>query len=323
MTVSLQELFDNGCHLGHPREKWHPRMKPWIYCERDGIHLFDLEKTAAQLEKAKARIAELKAAGKNVVVVATKKQASEMVRELTEQAEVMYVVNRCPGGLITNWEQVRRSIKRMSEIETGLAGDKYNDLTKYERMLLEKELARLERLFGGLKGLKTKPDALFVVDAQKEKNAVAEALKEKVEIIAMVDTNTDPTSIDLVIPTNDDAISAIRLVVSEALGVRTAGASVKVKAAAESTPVKTEENTDESAKTADKALEETLEKAETKVKKTAVKAKKVVKAQKAVAEEAVKEVKAKVAKTVKKAKTTKKAATKKTEEKADDSDKKE
>ncbi|MBQ6450202.1 30S ribosomal protein S2 [bacterium] len=220
MTVSLQELFDAGCHLGHPREKWHPRMRSWIYCEQDGIHLIDLEKTAAQLEKAKARIQELKTSGKNVVVVATKKQASEMVRDLAIESGVMYIVNRWPGGLLTNWEQVRRSVKRMSDIEQGLANGRYKDLTKYERMLLEKELARLERLFGGLKGLKNKPDALFVVDAQKEKNAVREAIKEKVEIIAMVDTNTDPTGISLVVPTNDDAISAIRLVVSEALSVR-------------------------------------------------------------------------------------------------------
>lgn len=220
MTVSLQELFDSGCHLGHPREKWHPRMREWIYCEQDGIHLINLEKTAAQLEKARVRIQELKESGKSVVIVATKKQASELVHDLAEQSGMMYIINRWPGGLITNWEQVRRSIKRMNEIEQGLATDRFKDYTKYERMLLEKELARLERLFGGLKGLKNKPDALFVVDAQKEKNAVHEALKEKVELIAMVDTNTDPTGISLVIPTNDDAISAIRLIVSEALGVR-------------------------------------------------------------------------------------------------------
>ena len=245
MTVTLQELFDAGCHLGHPREKWHPRMKPWIYCEQDGIHLFDLEKTAAQLEKARARIQELKENKKSVVVVATKKQAVELVRDLAGQAGLMYVVNRWPGGLITNWDQVRRSIRRMNEIETGLATDKYKDLTKYERLLLEKELSRLERLFGGLKDLRNKPDALFVVDAQKEKNAVAEAIKEKVEIIAMVDTNTDPTGISLPIPTNDDAISAIRLVVSEALGVRRPGEQVKAY-----TPSKEEEAKKE--KTVDK-----------------------------------------------------------------------
>ena len=239
MTVTLQELFDAGCYLGHPAEKWHPRMKPWIYGERDGIHIFDLEKTAAQLEKARLRIQELKEAHKSVVVVATKKQASEMVEDLAKQAGVMYIANRWPGGLITNWEQVRRSIRRMNDIEDGLAHDKYKELTKYERLLLEKELARLERLFGGLKELRNKPDALFVIDAQKEKNAVREALKEQVEVIALVDTNTDPTGISLVIPTNDDAISSIRLVVSEALGVCGGQASAKKIVTPESTAATT------------------------------------------------------------------------------------
>ncbi|MBQ6437934.1 30S ribosomal protein S2 [bacterium] len=267
MAVALQVLFDNGCHLGHPAEKWHPRMKQWIYGVRDGIHIFDLEKTAAQLEKARARIQELKELKKSVVVVATKKQAAELVQDLAETAGLMYVVNRWPGGLITNWEQVRKSIKRMNDIEDGLAHNKFQDLTKYERLLLEKELARLERLFGGLKNLHARPDALFVVDAQKEKNAVHEALKEKVEVIAMVDTNTDPTGISLVIPTNDDAISSIRLIVSEALGVRREAPTVRVaKSAAK------EEKQEE------KAAEEKEDKKSTKVEeKTEESTKKTVK----------------------------------------------
>ena len=221
MTVSLQELFDAGAHLGHQAQKWHPRIKPWIYCEQDGIHIFDLEKTLQQLEAAKKRIQELKASGKSVIVVATKKQASEIVMNLAIQAKVMYVINRWPGGLITNWEQVRKSIKRMNDIEAGLAGDKYQDFTKYERLLLEKQLSRLKRLFGGLKELKNKPDALLVIDGMKEQNAVAEALKEGVELIGLIDSNTDPTGINLPIPANDDALSSIRLIVAEVLGVAT------------------------------------------------------------------------------------------------------
>lgn len=221
MTVSLQELFDAGAHLGHQAQKWHPRIKPWIYCEQDGIHIFDLEKTLQQLEAAKKRIQELKASGKSVIVVATKKQASEIVMNLAIQAKVMYVINRWPGGLITNWEQVRKSIKRMNDIEAGLAGDKYQDFTKYERLLLEKQLSRLKRLFGGLKELKNKPDALLVIDGMKEQNAVAEALKEGVELIGLIDSNTDPTGINLPIPANDDALSSIRLIVAEVLVVAT------------------------------------------------------------------------------------------------------
>ena len=163
MSTTLQELFDAGAHLGHKAEKWHPRMKQWIYGEQDGIHLFDLEKTLSQLEAAKKRIQQLKSEGKSVVVVATKKQVSEIVMNLAIQAGVMYVVNRWPGGLITNWDQVHKSIKKMNEIETGLSGDKYQDYTKYERLLLEKQLNRLKRLFGGLKELKNKPDALLEI----------------------------------------------------------------------------------------------------------------------------------------------------------------
>jgi small subunit ribosomal protein S2 len=221
MTVSLQELFDAGVHLGHQAQKWHPKMKPWIYCEQNGIHLFDLEKTAAQLQRATDRLAELKKAGKSVIVVATKKQAAEIVPALAEQAQVMYIVNRWPGGLITNWEQIRKSIKRMGEIEVGLQGDKYREYTKYERLLLEKELSRLRRLFGGVKDLKNKPDALFVVDVMKEKNAVHEALKENVEIIALIDSNTDPTGIAIPVPGNDDALSSIKLIIAAVLGVQT------------------------------------------------------------------------------------------------------
>lgn len=243
MSTTLQELFDAGAHLGHRAEKWHPRMKQWIYGEQDGIHLFDLEKTLSQLEAAKKRIQQLKSEGKSVVVVATKKQVSEIVMNLAIQAGVMYVVNRWPGGLITNWDQVHKSIKKMNEIETGLSGDKYQDYTKYERLLLEKQLNRLKRLFGGLKELKNKPDALLVIDGCKERNAVAEAIKEKVEIIGLIDSNTDPTGISLPIPANDDALSSVRLIVTEVLSVTADDKKVTAKVekpADDKVPVKEE-----------------------------------------------------------------------------------
>jgi small subunit ribosomal protein S2 len=238
MTVSLQELFDAGAHLGHQARKWHPKMREWIYTEQDGIHIFDLEKTLVQLEKAKKRLQELQEQGKNLVVVATKKQAAEIINEVAEKAGVMYIVNRWPGGLITNWDQVKKSIKRMREIEEGLGGDKFREYTKYERMLLEKELGRLKRLFGGLRELKSRPEALFVVDAMKEKNAVREAMKEGVEIIAVVDSNTDPTGIALPVPANDDAISSISLLIHEVLGLQ---GEVKVKAKLEKKEVVADE----------------------------------------------------------------------------------
>ena len=125
MTVTMEDLYEAGCHLGHPAQKWHPKMKPWIYGEQDGIHIFDLEKTSAQLEKAVAFIQDLQKSGKTLVVVATKKQAAELTEKLAIENGVMYVINRWPGGLITNWEQVRRSIRRMNEIEDGLKTGKF------------------------------------------------------------------------------------------------------------------------------------------------------------------------------------------------------
>ncbi len=218
MNLKLEDLFEAGCHLGHPAQKWHPQMKPWIYGEQDGIHLFDLEKTLLQIEKAEEYLQNLRAVGKTVVVVATKKQAAELAEKLAKENGAMYIINRWPGGLLTNWEQVRRSIKRMNEIEAGLkGGDKFKDYTKYEKIMLEKELVRLERLFGGLKELRAKPDVLLVVDAWKEKNAVKEALSEKVDVVALIDSNTDPTGILLPVPMNDDALSSIQLVLSDLL----------------------------------------------------------------------------------------------------------
>lgn len=217
MSVTMEDLFEAGCHLGHPAQKWHPKMKPWIYGEQDGIHLFDLEKTSAQLEKADAYVRDLKATNKSLVVVATKKQAAELAEKLAAEYGAMYVINRWPGGLITNWEQVRRSIRRMNEIEDGLKSGKFKEYTKYERLMMEKELARLERLFGGLKNLKAKPDVLLVVDAQKEKNCVKEAMTEKIPVVALIDSNTDPTGITLPIPGNDDALSSVTLILTEVL----------------------------------------------------------------------------------------------------------
>ncbi len=227
MTILMEDLFEAGCHLGHPVQKWHPKMKPWIYGEQDGTHIFDLEKTQAQLEKAMAYVQNLKETNKTLVVVATKKQAAELAQKLAMENGAMYVINRWPGGLITNWEQVRRSIRRMNEIEDGLKNDKFKAYTKYERLMMEKELARLERLFGGLKALRNKPDALLIIDAQKEKNAVREAVSEKIDMVALIDSNTDPTGIALPIPANDDALSSVKLILTAVLQAYNGKADIK------------------------------------------------------------------------------------------------
>lgn len=241
MTISMEDLFEAGCHLGHPTQKWHPKMKPWLYGEQDGTHIFDLEKTVSQLEKVATYLHDLKANNKTLVVVATKKQAAELAEKLAIENGAMYVVNRWPGGLITNWEQVRRSIRRMNEIEDGLKTGKFKEYTKYERLMMEKELARLERLFGGLKALHNKPDALLVIDAQKEKNSVREAIAEKIDIIALVDSNTDPTGIKLPIPGNDDALSSVKIILTEVLRAYNGQAALVEKKVEAEKPAVTEE----------------------------------------------------------------------------------
>ncbi len=212
-----QELLDAGCHFGHQAKRWHPRMQKWIYTEKDGVHIFDLIKTVEQLQLAYNYAYELGRSGKTLVVVGTKKQAREIVKEVCSREGVLYIVSRWLGGLLTNWEQVQKSLHRMLSIEKGLEEGTLSHYTKYERTLLEKEKNRLERFFGGLRALKTKPDALFVIDPSREKVTIEEATHTGVPIIAMVDSNTDPNPIDIVIPANDDSVKSIRLVVEAVL----------------------------------------------------------------------------------------------------------
>ena len=165
----LQAMLELGCHLGHKASKWHPKMADYIYGEKDGIHLFDLPKVAQLLEEACAYVYNLAKEGKTLLLVGTKKQARDTVKEVAIDAACFYINARWMGGMLTNWPQVSKSIKRMEEIREGLATDKYKGYTKYERVQLEKEQIKLERFFGGLKGLKNKPDCIFVVDPKKER----------------------------------------------------------------------------------------------------------------------------------------------------------
>lgn len=215
--ITLEALFEAGVHLGHQSNAWHPKMAAWIYGEQDGTHIFDLAKTKEQLEKARDYAKKLAAEGKTLVVVGAKKQASEIVERAATEAGAMYIVNRWPGGLISNWEQVSKSIKRMNTVSKGLVDGAYREYTKYERVQLEKELARLTRLFGGIKDLSKEPDALFIVDLNREKNATKEALTGGIPIVALTDSNVNPTGVVVPIPGNDDALSSITVVVDYVL----------------------------------------------------------------------------------------------------------
>jgi small subunit ribosomal protein S2 len=202
-------------------------MKEWIYMEKDGVHIFDLAKTAAQLQTAYNYAFELGQKGKTLVFVGTKRQAREVVREAAADAGAMHITSRWLGGLLTNWDQVQKSLKRMLSIETGLQDDTFKGYTKFERVQLEKEANRLKRFFEGIKALKNRPDAIFVIDPSREKNVVKEALTVGVPLIALIDTNADPRDIDIPIPANDDAITSIQLVVEAVAAGYKAGRASK------------------------------------------------------------------------------------------------
>lgn len=223
----LRELLEAGCHFGHQTQKWHPSMKEYIYLEKDGVHIFDLAKTATQLQQAYNFAYDLAKKGKTLIFVGTKRQARDIVRSQAEEAGAFYITSRWLGGLLTNWEQVYKSLKRMLDIEQGLATDAFKGYTKFERNQLEKEQNRLERFFGGIKNLKQLPDALFIIDPSREKNVVKEANTMGVPVMALVDSNTDHRLIDLVIPGNDDALSSIEYIVKAVAAGYKAGKKAK------------------------------------------------------------------------------------------------
>lgn len=211
MSVSQQELLDAGCHFGHLTSKWHPKMAPYIFMERNGIHVIDLNKTAYKLDTATDALKQIAKSGKKVLFVATKKQAKASVQEMATNLNMPYVTERWLGGMLTNFSTVRKSIKRMSTIEKGSKDGTFDNLNKKERLTITREQTKLERLFGGIRELNRLPAAIFIIDVKKEHLAVSEAMKLNIPTFAIVDTNSDPTKIDFPIPANDDASKSINL----------------------------------------------------------------------------------------------------------------
>jgi len=209
----LAVLFEAGMHFGHPKRKWHPKMKPWIYMEKNGVHIFDLEKTASQLKLAYNLVFDLASQGKKVVMVGTKRQSKAIIEAEAKASGLLYITSRWLGGFLTNWTQVENSLKQMMKIENNLETGAYKGRTKYEIVQLEKELNRLKRFFDGLRGLKNIPDCLIVIDPNRETNAIKEARMLKVPIIALIDSNSNPDLVDLPVPGNDDAVKSIEVFV--------------------------------------------------------------------------------------------------------------
>jgi len=210
----VKELLDAGVHFGHLTRKWNPNMAPYIYMERNGIHIINLYKTAAKLEEANEALKKIAASGRKILFVATKKQAKDIVAEKAGKANMPYITERWPGGMLTNFVTIRKAVKKMSSIDRSKEDGTFNALSKKERLAVDRTRAKLEKNLGSISDMTRLPGALFIVDTTREHIAVKEALKLKIPIFAMVDTNSDPNVIDYVIPSNDDASKSIEKIMS-------------------------------------------------------------------------------------------------------------
>lgn len=211
-VVSMKQLLEAGVHFGHQTRRWNPKMAPYIFTERNGIYIIDLQKTVKMIEEAYMFVRDVVANGDTVLFVGTKKQAGDSIREEAERAGIHYVNARWLGGMMTNFKTIRRRIERLNQLRQMEVDGTFERLPKKEVIKLNLEIDKLEKFLGGIKEMKKLPGALFVVDPRKEKIAVAEAKKLGIPVVAIVDTNCDPDEVDYVIPGNDDAIRAVKLI---------------------------------------------------------------------------------------------------------------
>jgi len=211
--TNFKELLDAGVHFGHLKRKWNPAMAPYIFMERNGIHIIDLEKTAVKIEEASSAMKHIARSGKKVLFVATKKQAKEIVAEKVKAVNMPYVTERWPGGMLTNFPTIRKAVKKMSSIDKMATDGTFLNLSKRERLQVTRQRAKLEKTLGSIIDLTRLPSALFIVDVSKEHIAVREAKRLGIPVFAMVDTNSDPSDIEFVIPANDDASKSISLII--------------------------------------------------------------------------------------------------------------
>jgi small subunit ribosomal protein S2 len=210
--TTIQQLLEAGVHFGHLRRKWNPAMAPYIYMEKEGIHIIDLQKTQIKLEEASAGMKQIAKSGRKILFVATKKQAKDIVAEQVQQVNMPYVTERWPGGMLTNFPTIRKAVKKMSSIDKMATDGTYDNLSKREKLQIGRQRAKLEKNLGSIADLTRLPAAMFIVDIHKEHIAVHEARRLNIPIFAMVDTNSDPNLVDFPIPANDDASKSILLI---------------------------------------------------------------------------------------------------------------
>ncbi|MDR1055856.1 MAG: 30S ribosomal protein S2 [Prevotellaceae bacterium] len=210
--TTFQELLDAGVHFGHMKRKWNPKMAPYIFMEKNGIHIIDLHKTVIKIDEAANVLRQIARSGRKILFVATKKQAKEIVSEKVKNINMPYVTERWPGGMLTNFPTIRKAVKKMNSIDKMIVDGTFETLSKREKLQVTRQRAKLEKNLGSIADLARLPAALFVIDIQKESNAVKEAIRLNIPVVAMVDTCCDPIPIDFVIPANDDAAKSISLI---------------------------------------------------------------------------------------------------------------
>ena len=233
--ITIKQLLEAGVHFGHPTKKWNPKMAEYIFTQRNGIHIVDLQKTVKKFEEAYNYVSEIAQAGGTVLFVGTKKQAAETIKEEAQRCGQYYVNVRCPGGMLTNFKTIRRSFKRLKDLEKMQADGTFDLLPKKEVAKKLKEIEDLQKSYGGIKDMENLPSCVFIVDTRKERNAVLEAKKLGIPVVAIVDTNCDPDDADYIIPGNDDAIRAIKLIAGAL-----ADAVIAAHGGTEEAPVETE-----------------------------------------------------------------------------------
>lgn len=229
INVSQQELLDAGVHFGHLRRKWNPKMAPYIFMERNGIHILDLNKTHAKLEEAASAMRQIAKSGKKILFVATKKQAKDIVANAAKSVNMPFINERWPGGMLTNFSTQRKSVKKMMSFDKFMADGTYAVLSKKEKLNVSRQKAKMEKVLGSIADLTRLPAALFVVDIVREHIAVAEANKLNIPIIGICDTNSDPSLVDFAIPANDDATKSISLLLKVMVGAIEQGLSERAE----------------------------------------------------------------------------------------------
>lgn len=222
-TPTFDQLLEAGCHFGHLKRKWNPAMAPYIFMERNGIHIIDLYKTAAKIEEAANALKQIAKSGKKVLFVATKKQAKEAIENNAGKVNMPYVTERWPGGMLTNFPTIRKAVKKMTTIDKMAKDGTFDNLSKREKLQITRQRAKLEKNLGSIADLGRLPSALFVVDVMKEHIAVAEAKRLGIPVFAIVDTNSNPADVDYIIPANDDASKSIDIILSAVCGAMAEG----------------------------------------------------------------------------------------------------